>query len=120
MIVLRWLLSLVFIVQMYLAMAVMAVVFAPWALFSREGALFAAHSYCRWVRFTARMMCGLRSEVRGHPAHRRGGGRRQASKLFDIIMIYRQPAAPALHHEAGTDLRALPGAICAAHRLHPG
>ena len=37
----RWLLSLVFIIQMYLAMAVLAIVFAPWALFSRRGA-FAA------------------------------------------------------------------------------
>ena len=42
----RWLLSLIFIVQMYLAMAVLAIVFAPWALFSRTGAYAAMHSYC--------------------------------------------------------------------------
>ncbi len=61
----RWLLSLIFIVQMYLAMAVMAVVFLIPALISRRAAFAAVHAYCWWVRMTARVLCGLRTEVRG-------------------------------------------------------
>jgi 1-acyl-sn-glycerol-3-phosphate acyltransferase len=93
MIVLRWLLSLVFIVQMYLAMAVLALVFAPWALFSRRGAYVAMHSYCAWVILTARLLCGLRSEVRGTPP---GGECVIAAKhhsFLDIILIFH--AVPA-------------------------
>jgi 1-acyl-sn-glycerol-3-phosphate acyltransferase len=88
MIVIRWLLSLVFVVQMYLAMAVMAVAFRAWALFSREGALFAAHSYCRWVRFTARILCGLHSEVRGPIPQGEVVVAAKHQSFFDIIMIF--------------------------------
>lgn len=63
--VLRWLLSLIFVVQMYLAMVVLAVAFAIPALLSRDWAFRAVHLYCRWVRFSLAALCGLRSEVRG-------------------------------------------------------
>jgi 1-acyl-sn-glycerol-3-phosphate acyltransferase len=63
--VLQYALSLAFIVQMYAMMALMAVFYTPWAAFDRRGAFVAIRSYCRWVRFTARLMLGLRSEVRG-------------------------------------------------------
>ena len=61
----QWLRSLVFIVQMYAMMALMAVFFTPWAIFDRRGAFAAVHTYCTWVRWTAGWMVGLRSEVRG-------------------------------------------------------
>lgn len=61
----RWILSLIFIVQMYVVMAVMAVVLAIPALIDRRAAFFAVHSYCAWVRFTLRLLCGLKTEVRG-------------------------------------------------------
>ncbi len=88
MIVVQWVRSLVFIVQMYLAMAIMAVVFAPWALFSREGAFFAAHTYCRWIRFTARVICGLRSEIRGIPPQHEAVVAAKHQSFFDIILIF--------------------------------
>lgn len=84
----RWVLSLIFIVQMYLAMAVLAVVFAPWALFSRNGAFVAAHTFCRWVRFTARILCGLRSEVRGRPPTGEVVIAAKHQSFFDIILIF--------------------------------
>ena len=83
----RWLLSLIFVVQMYLAMAVFAVVFAPWAIVSREGALAAAHGYCRWVRWTARVLCGLRSEVRGEVPQGEVLIASKHQSFFDIILI---------------------------------
>lgn len=84
----RWVLSLIFIVQMYLAMAVLAVVFAPWALFSRNGAFAAAHTFCRWVRFTARLLCGLRSEIRGTPPTHEAVVAAKHQSFFDIILIF--------------------------------
>jgi 1-acyl-sn-glycerol-3-phosphate acyltransferase len=85
---LQWPLSLLFIIQMYLAMPVLAVVFAPFAIFSRNAAFMACFSYCRWVRFTARWMVGLRSEIRGDvPAFEALVAAKHQS-FFDILMIF--------------------------------
>ena len=84
----RWVLSLVFVVQMYLAMAVLAVVFAPFALLSRNAAFLACHSFCRWVIFTARLLCGLRSEVRGVPPTDEVVVAAKHQSFFDIILIF--------------------------------
>jgi 1-acyl-sn-glycerol-3-phosphate acyltransferase len=93
MILLRWLLSLVFVIQMYLAMAVLAIGFAPWALFSRRGAYVAMHSYCAWVVLTARILCGLRSEVRGSPPANECVIAAKHQSFLDIILIFH--AVPA-------------------------
>jgi 1-acyl-sn-glycerol-3-phosphate acyltransferase len=89
----RWLLSLIFIVQMYLAMAVIAVVFAPWALFSRGGARAACKTYCRWVIFTLRLLCGTRCEVRGIPPTGEAVIAAKHQSFLDIILIFN--AVPA-------------------------
>ena len=89
----RWVLSLIFIVQMYLAMAVIAIVFAPWALFSPNGARAACKTYCRWVIFTARLLCGLRSEVRGTPPTGEVVIAAKHQSFLDIILIFN--AVPA-------------------------
>jgi 1-acyl-sn-glycerol-3-phosphate acyltransferase len=89
----RWVLSLVFIIQMYLAMAILAILFAPWALFSRRGAYLAMHSYCRWVIFTARILCGLRCEVRGTPPATEALIAAKHQSFLDIILIFH--AVPA-------------------------
>ena len=89
----RWLLSLVFVVQMYLAMAVIAVVFAPWALFSRTGARAACKTYCRWVIFTLRLLCGTRCEVRGTPPTGEAVIAAKHQSFLDIILIFN--AVPA-------------------------
>ncbi len=61
----QWLRSLAFNTQMYVMMALMAVFFTPLAMLSRDWAFHGVHSYCRWVRWTARWMVGIRTEVRG-------------------------------------------------------
>lgn len=88
MIVLRWALSLIFTIQMYLSMAIMAVAFAPWALFSQEGARIGARLYARWVMLTAKILCGLRTEIRGPVPQ---GGVLVAAKhqsFFDILILF--------------------------------
>ena len=61
----RWIRSLVFIGQMYLMMFIRALFFTPLAVINRAWAFHAVHTYCRWVRWTADWMVGLKSEVRG-------------------------------------------------------
>lgn len=61
----RWLLSLLFIGQMYLMMALLALVYIIPAMISPRGAYAGVNTYCRWVRFSARIMVGLRTEIRG-------------------------------------------------------
>ena len=63
----QWLRSLVFNASMYVAMLVLAIAFLPFALFSRDWAFRACHTYCRYVIWSARWMVGLRTEVRGEP-----------------------------------------------------
>lgn len=88
MMALRWVISLVFVVQMYLAMAVIGLVCAPYALASREGAFFACKSYCRWVRWTARWMIGLRTEVRGPVPSGEVMIAAKHQSFLDILLIF--------------------------------
>ncbi|QYK42274.1 MAG: 1-acyl-sn-glycerol-3-phosphate acyltransferase [Paracoccaceae bacterium] len=85
--VLQWLRSVVFIVQMYLAMVVLAIVFTPFAIFRRDAAFSAIHTYCRWVRFSARLLVGLRSEVRGTPPEGEVLVAAKHQSFFDIIIL---------------------------------
>jgi 1-acyl-sn-glycerol-3-phosphate acyltransferase len=89
----RWLLSLLFIIQMYLAMAIIAVIFAPWALISRHGARVACKTFCRWTIFSLRLLTGLKSEVRGTPPSGEALIAAKHQSFLDIILIFN--AVPA-------------------------
>ena len=84
----QWVMSVIFIVQMYVAMLVLAIVYAPWALFSNKGAMAACHAYCRWVIWSARVLVGLRSEVRGTPPTDPVLIAAKHQSFFDILLIY--------------------------------
>lgn len=84
----HWVWSVLFIVQMYVMMAVFSVVFFPWAVVSRKGALVACQTYCRWVRWTASWMVGLRSEIRGTPPTDEVMIAAKHQSFLDIIMIF--------------------------------
>ncbi len=61
----QWLRSLIFIIQMYAMMALMGLFFFLPALASRRAAIFGMKVYCGWVRLSAWILVGLRTEVRG-------------------------------------------------------
>ncbi|MGR3662997.1 MAG: lysophospholipid acyltransferase family protein [Paracoccaceae bacterium] len=84
----QWLRSLFFIGQMYLMMLIMGIGFAPWALFSRKGCYFAMHLYCRWVRWTAGWMIGLKTEIRGEAPQDEVLLAAKHQSFLDIIMIF--------------------------------
>jgi 1-acyl-sn-glycerol-3-phosphate acyltransferase len=85
---LQWLLSLIFIVQMYLAMVVVGILYLPYALINRDGALAACHAYCAWVIFSLRAITGLRCEVRGTPPTEPVLIAAKHQSFLDILMIF--------------------------------
>lgn len=84
----RWIMSFLFVIQMYAMMPILGIVFLPYALLSPRGANLACRTYCRWVRFTARWMVGLRTEVRGTPPTGEVLIASKHQSFLDIIMIF--------------------------------
>lgn len=84
---LRWLMSLIFIIQMYLSMVVYALAYAPYAILSRNGAWAGIHAYCNYVRATAHLLVGLRSEIRGQVPEGEVLIASKHQSFFDIILI---------------------------------
>ena len=85
---LRWFMSLIFIVQMYLAMAVIAILYFPYALITPDGALAACKAFCRWTLLSLRILCGTRNEVRGTVPMGEVLVAPKHQSFLDIIMIF--------------------------------
>tara|TARA_R110002124_G_scaffold107409_2_gene259840 strand:- start:11691 stop:12431 length:741 start_codon:yes stop_codon:yes gene_type:complete len=79
--------SLVFIVQMYLAMVIYAVAFLPLVLWDRSKAFTAVRAYSQYVRWSARWIVNLRSEVRGTVPQDEVIIASKHQSFFDIILI---------------------------------
>lgn len=84
----QWLRSLVFAGQMYLAMLVIGVLYLPWAILSPDGAVAACHAYCRYVRWSARWLIGLRTEVRGDIPTGEVMVAAKHQSFLDVLLIY--------------------------------
>lgn len=84
----QWIRSFVFLVQMYVMMAVIGLLWAPWVMVDRRGAHHAAKSYCRWVFWTARWMVGIRTEVRGTAPTEECLVAAKHQSFLDVMMIF--------------------------------
>ena len=84
----RWLISLVFTVQIYLVMLILGILFAPWAIASPEGARKACNLYCHWVFWSARWMLGLRTELRGPIPQGEVLIAAKHQSFLDILMLF--------------------------------
>lgn len=85
----QWVRSAVFVGQIYVAMAVIGLLFAPYALVSRNGAFAACKTYCRWVFWTARWMVGIRTEVRGTVPQGEVMIAAKHQSFLDIMLIFK-------------------------------
>lgn len=85
---LQWLASIVFIIQMYVAMAVVGILYLPYALITPDGALAGCHAYCRWVLFSLRILTGMRCEVRGTPPKHGVLVAAKHQSFLDVLMIF--------------------------------
>jgi len=79
--------SLVFVGQMYLMMAVLAVYFTPLAIFDRRWAYRGVRTYCRYVRWSAAWMVGLTTEVRGDVPQEEVLIASKHQSFLDIILL---------------------------------
>ena len=79
--------SLLFIAVMYLSMAVLALVYLVPTLLTEDGAFRAIRTYCRFVRWSARVIVGLKSEIRGEAPVDEVIIASKHQSFFDIIMI---------------------------------
>lgn len=85
---LQWLLSLLFNIQMYVALLVVGIVYLPYALLRPEGAGIAALHYCKYIRASLAVICGLRIEYRGTPPVGQVLVAAKHQSFLDVMMIY--------------------------------
>lgn len=85
---LQYVRSALFITQMYVALPLFGLFFAPWAMFSRRGAYAACKGYSRYVFWTASWMVGMRCEVRGTPPAGEAIVAAKHQSFLDIMMIF--------------------------------
>ncbi|MAN98458.1 lysophospholipid acyltransferase family protein [uncultured Roseovarius sp.] len=84
----QWVRSLLFVAQMYVMLPVVGLIYMPAAIVSRKGALAGCKAYCRWVRWTAAWMVGLRTEVRGTPPDGQVLIASKHQSFLDILLIF--------------------------------
>ncbi len=61
----QWVRSLIFAIQMYLALPLLGLVFFPYALFNRSAAYTVPKTFSRYSRWSLRWIAGLKTEIRG-------------------------------------------------------
>ncbi|MFA5580429.1 MAG: lysophospholipid acyltransferase family protein [Paracoccaceae bacterium] len=84
---LQWARSLLFNTQMYLAMAVMGVGVLPFAVIDRRYAFAGVRTYARYIRWSARVLIELRSEIRGQVPDGEVLIASKHQSFLDIILI---------------------------------
>ncbi|MBV1895245.1 MAG: 1-acyl-sn-glycerol-3-phosphate acyltransferase [Rhodobacteraceae bacterium] len=90
----QWVRSLIYVVQVYLMMPVIGLLFAPWAIFSKKGTQICCKTYSRWAFWTARWIVGVKTEVRGTPPSGNVLIAAKHQSFLDVLMLYEAlPAA---------------------------
>ncbi|MFY0621932.1 MAG: 1-acyl-sn-glycerol-3-phosphate acyltransferase [Pelagimonas sp.] len=84
----QWLLSLIYVIQVYTAMAVLGITLFPLAVASPKGARFACKCFARWAIWTAGWMLGLKAEVRGPVPQGEVVVAAKHQSFFDILIIF--------------------------------
>lgn len=84
----QWVRSLIFVVQMYIALLPWGIAFAIPAIFSRRAAILCCRSYCWYNMWVARWLIGLRCEIRGTPPTDEVLIAAKHQSFLDVLMIY--------------------------------
>ena len=61
----QYILSIIFILQMYVMMVLITLFFSPLVIFKDNLAMTAINTWCGWVKKSARILVGIKTEVRG-------------------------------------------------------
>jgi 1-acyl-sn-glycerol-3-phosphate acyltransferase len=84
----QWLRSLLLTIVMYVWMLVLGIVFFPYALLSRKGARAACKIYARTTIWLARLLVGIRTEIRGDAPTGEVLIAAKHQSFLDILMIF--------------------------------
>lgn len=84
----QWLRSLIFNLLMYITMPIVGLLYLPWAIASPKGAIAACHRYANVVQWLARVLIGLRVEIRGTPPTGEVMMAAKHQSFFDVMAIY--------------------------------
>ena len=84
----QWLRSLIFMIVIYAWMVILGILFLPYAIVTKRGALNACKTYARTTIWMARWMVGIRSEVRGTPPTEQVLIAAKHQSFFDILLIF--------------------------------
>ena len=84
----QWLRSIVFTIVIYIWMAILGLLFTPYALVSKKGALRACKLYARSTIWMARWMVGIQGEIRGPVPTGEVLIAAKHQSFFDILLIF--------------------------------
>ncbi|MEY8830193.1 lysophospholipid acyltransferase family protein [Sedimentitalea sp. XS_ASV28] len=84
----QWVRSLVFIIVIYFWMAVLGILFTPYAILSKRGALRACKIYARTTLVLTRWMVGIHGEVRGTVPSGEVMVAAKHQSFLDILLIF--------------------------------
>ena len=84
----QFLRSVLFTIVIYVMMLVLGLVFTPYAIASKSGARTACKVYARWALVLARVMVGLRTEIRGQVPIGEVVIAAKHQSFLDILMIF--------------------------------
>ena len=85
---LQWIRSLFFNIQMYAVLVFCALIFLPWMIASRKGALTAVRVFTNYVMWSAGWIINLKTEIRGKVPTSEVLIASKHQSFLDIIMIY--------------------------------
>ncbi len=85
---LQWIRSITFIVLATVYMPMIGVFYAPWAMFSRRGAYAACKAYSAGTMWLARVVVGMRCEIRGDVPEGAVLVAAKHQSFLDILMIF--------------------------------
>ena len=95
----QWLRSFLFVIQMYAALAVLALFFVPLCAFDRRWAYRGIRVFSGWVRLTADKLVGLKSEIRGEVPVGDVLVCAKHQSFFDILLICSVVPRPSIRYE---------------------
>ena len=84
----QWVRSLIFVISVYVVIALVGISFFPWAVFSRRGARAACMSVCHYVRWAAPWMIGLKTEIRGTPPDYECVVAAKHQSFLDVFLVF--------------------------------
>jgi len=84
----QWVRSLFYVIAFYIALLAVGILYAPLAIYSRDGAVRGCHAFCVVSQWLAKWMINLRTEVRGTPPTGEVMVAAKHQSFLDVLMIY--------------------------------